>query len=149
MHGDKSQGQRERALANFKAGRWTRSSPPTSRLAASTSAGITHVINYDIPATREDYVHRIGRTARAGASGVGVTLVAHDQTRELAGMVGELGLDRELALAGISWEARSAAPPASSARSEVVVVRTSRIPRHAQRRLIAQQHPTPCACQVR
>src|SRR5206468_1315410 len=64
-------------------------------------AGITHVINYDIPATREDYVHRIGRTARAGASGVGVTLVAHDQTRELAGMVRELGLDRELELAGM------------------------------------------------
>jgi len=59
------------------------------------------VINYDIPATREDYVHRIGRTARAGASGVGVTLVAHDQARELAGMVRELGLDRELALAGM------------------------------------------------
>ena len=43
------------------------------------------MINYDIPATREDYVHRIGRTARAGASGVGVTLVAHDQTREARG----------------------------------------------------------------
>ena len=65
-------------------------------------AGITHVINYDIPATRDDYVHRIGRTARAGASGVGVTLVARDQTAELAGMVRGLGLDRELELAGMS-----------------------------------------------
>jgi ATP-dependent RNA helicase RhlE len=102
MHGDKSQGQRERALANFEAGVVDTLVATDVAARGIDVAGITHVINYDIPATREDYVHRIGRTARAGASGVGVTLVAHDQARELAGMVGELGLDRELALAGVS-----------------------------------------------
>jgi ATP-dependent RNA helicase RhlE len=101
MHGDKSQGQRERALANFEAGVVDTLVATDVAARGIDVAGITHVINYDIPATREDYVHRIGRTARAGASGVGVTLVAHDQARELAGMVGELGLDRELALAGV------------------------------------------------
>jgi ATP-dependent RNA helicase RhlE len=105
MHGDKSQGQRERALANFEAG-------VVDTLVATDVAargidvtGITHVINYDIPATREDYVHRVGRTARAGASGVGVTLVTHEQTRELAGMVGDLGLRRELELGGLPSDA--------------------------------------------
>jgi superfamily II DNA/RNA helicase len=105
MHGDKSQGQRERALANFEAG-------VVDTLVATDVAargidvtGITHVINYDIPATRDDYVHRVGRTARAGASGVGVTLVAHDQARELAGMVGGLGLHRELGLGGLPSDA--------------------------------------------
>jgi ATP-dependent RNA helicase RhlE len=68
-------------------------------------AGITHVINYDMPATREDHVHRVGRTARAGASGVGVTFVLHDQAREFAGMVGELGLQRELELGGFPSDA--------------------------------------------
>jgi superfamily II DNA/RNA helicase len=102
MHGDKSQGQRERALANFEAGVVDTLVATDVAARGIDVAGITHVINYDIPATREDYVHRIGRTARAGASGVGVTLVAHDQARELAGMVGQLGLDRELALAGVS-----------------------------------------------
>ncbi len=102
MHGDKSQGQRERALANFEAGVVDTLVATDVAARGIDVAGITHVINYDIPATREDYVHRIGRTARAGASGVGVTLVAHDQTRELAGMVRELGLDRELGLAGIA-----------------------------------------------
>jgi len=102
MHGDKSQGQRERALANFEAGVVDTLVATDVAARGIDVAGITHVINYDIPATREDYVHRIGRTARAGASGVGLTLVAHDQTRELAGMVRELGLDRELALAGMS-----------------------------------------------
>ena len=102
MHGDKSQGQRERALANFVAGVVDTLVATDVAARGLDVAGITHVINYDIPATREDYVHRIGRTARAGASGVGVTLVAHDQARELAGMVRELGLDRELGLAGIA-----------------------------------------------
>ena len=96
MHGDKSQGQRERALANFEAGVVDTLVATDVAARGIDVAGITHVINYDIPATREDYVHRIGRTARAGASGVGVTLVAHDQARELAGMVRELGLEREL-----------------------------------------------------
>ncbi len=102
MHGDKSQGQRQRALANFEAGVVDTLVATDVAARGIDVAGITHVINYDIPATREDYVHRIGRTARAGASGVGVTLVAHDQARELAGMVSDLGLHRELELAGIS-----------------------------------------------
>jgi superfamily II DNA/RNA helicase len=102
MHGDKSQGQRERALANFEAGVVDTLVATDVAARGIDVAGITHVINYDIPATREDYVHRIGRTARAGASGVGVTLVTHDQTRELSGMVGDLGLHRELELAGMS-----------------------------------------------
>ena len=96
MHGNKTQGQRERALANFEAGVIDTLVATDVAARGIDVAGITHVINYDIPATRDDYVHRIGRTARAGASGVGVTLVAHDQTRELAGMVGSLGLHREL-----------------------------------------------------
>jgi ATP-dependent RNA helicase RhlE len=115
MHGDKSQGQRERALANFEAG-------VVDTLVATDVAargidvtGITHVINYDIPATREDYVHRVGRTARAGASGVGVTLVTHDQSRELAGMMGALGLHRELELGGMPSD--STRGPSSSRRS--------------------------------
>jgi superfamily II DNA/RNA helicase len=102
MHGDKSQGQRERALANFEAGVVDTLVATDVAARGIDVAGITHVINYDIPATREDYVHRIGRTARAGASGVGVTLVTHDQTRELSGMIGSLGLHRELELAGMS-----------------------------------------------
>ncbi len=102
MHGDKSQGQRERALANFEAGVVDTLVATDVAARGIDVAGITHVINYDIPATREDYVHRIGRTARAGATGTGVTLVAHDQARELAGMVGDLGLNRELELAGMS-----------------------------------------------
>jgi ATP-dependent RNA helicase RhlE len=105
MHGDKSQGQRERALANFESGVVDTLVATDVAARGIDVAGITHVINYDIPATREDYVHRIGRTARAGASGVGLTLVTHEQKRELAGMVGGLGLHRELELGGLAGDA--------------------------------------------
>jgi ATP-dependent RNA helicase RhlE len=105
MHGDKSQAQRERALARFESGQVSTLVATDVAARGIDVAGITHVINFDIPATREDYVHRIGRTARAGASGVGLTLVARDQERELVGMVRDLGLHRELELGGLSSDA--------------------------------------------
>jgi ATP-dependent RNA helicase RhlE len=100
MHGDKSQAQREKALARFESGHVNTLVATDVAARGIDVSGITHVINYDMPATREDYVHRVGRTARAGASGVGVTFVLHDQAREFAGMVGGLGLHRELELGG-------------------------------------------------
>jgi ATP-dependent RNA helicase RhlE len=105
MHGDKSQGQRERALASFESGAVDTLVATDVAARGIDVAGITHVINFDIPASREDYVHRIGRTGRAGASGTGVTFVAHDQTRELVGMVRDLGLHRELQLGGLPSDA--------------------------------------------
>jgi ATP-dependent RNA helicase RhlE len=105
MHGDKGQSQREKALARFEAGVFDTMVATDVAARGIDVAGITHVINFDIPATREDYVHRVGRTARAGASGVGVTFVLHEQASELVGMVGALGLDRELELGGLTSDA--------------------------------------------
>ena len=79
MHGNKSQSQREKALARFERARSTRSSRPTSPPAASTCADITHVINFDAPEDRDGYVHRIGRTGRAGRSGIGITFAGREQ----------------------------------------------------------------------
>jgi ATP-dependent RNA helicase RhlE len=70
IHGNKSQSAREQALANFKRG--------TTRVLVATDIAargidvdaITHVINYDLPNEPESYIHRIGRTGRAGASGI-------------------------------------------------------------------------------
>lgn len=70
IHGNKSQSARERALANFKSGA-TRVLVATDIAARGIDVeGITHVINYDLPNIPESYVHRIGRTARAGADGI-------------------------------------------------------------------------------
>jgi ATP-dependent RNA helicase RhlE len=70
IHGNKSQSARERALENFKTGK-TRVLVATDIAARGIDVeDVTHVINYDLPNIPESYVHRIGRTARAGASGV-------------------------------------------------------------------------------
>lgn len=70
IHGNKSQSAREKALANFKAGR-IRVLVATDLAARGIDVDdVTHVINFDLPNEPESYVHRIGRTARAGASGV-------------------------------------------------------------------------------
>jgi ATP-dependent RNA helicase RhlE len=79
IHGNKSQGQRERALAGFKNG--------TVRLLVATDIaargidvdGVSHVINFDLPNVPESYVHRIGRTARAGKTGIAVAFCAPDE----------------------------------------------------------------------
>jgi superfamily II DNA/RNA helicase len=116
MHGDKSQSQREKALARFEAGHVDTLVATDVAARGIDVAGITHVINYDMPATRDDYVHRVGRTARAGADGIGVTFVLHEQAREFAGMVGELGLHRELELGGFPSDATR--PPRQSRRTQ-------------------------------
>jgi ATP-dependent RNA helicase RhlE len=96
MHGDKSQAQREKALARFEAGRVKTLVATDVAARGIDVSGITHVINYDAPAAREDYVHRIGRTARAGASGVGITFVLDEQAHEVAKLAAELGLEHGL-----------------------------------------------------
>ena len=65
-----------RHSARASSRRWSR---PISRHAASTSTGISHVINYDLPNIPESYVHRIGRTARAGAAGVAISFCDHEE----------------------------------------------------------------------
>jgi len=95
MHGDKSQGQRERALARFDAGEVDAMIATDVAARGIDVAGITHVINYDTPADRDSYVHRVGRTGRAGRRGTGISFVLADQADEVRRMAGDLGLTRE------------------------------------------------------
>ena len=74
IHGNKSQGQRIRALDDFKAGRADILVATDIAARGIDVEGITHVINYDLPNEPESYVHRIGRTARAGAAGAAISL---------------------------------------------------------------------------
>jgi ATP-dependent RNA helicase RhlE len=79
IHGDKSQGQRERALAAFKAGA-VRALVATDIAARGIDVdAVSHVINFELPNVPEAYVHRIGRTARAGAAGIAISLCCDDE----------------------------------------------------------------------
>ncbi len=83
IHGNKSQSARERALANFKSGR-TRVLVATDIAARGIDVDdVTHVINFDLPNEPESYVHRIGRTARAGASGIAYSFCDADERKYL------------------------------------------------------------------
>jgi ATP-dependent RNA helicase RhlE len=79
IHGNKSQGARTRALDGFKQGD-VRVLVATDIAARGIDVeGVTHVINYDLPNVPETYVHRIGRTARAGAAGIAVSFCDHEE----------------------------------------------------------------------
>jgi ATP-dependent RNA helicase RhlE len=83
IHGNKSQGARTRALADFKQGK--------CRVLVATDIAargidieqLPHVVNFDLPQVAEDYVHRIGRTGRAGSTGEAISLVSHDEFKML------------------------------------------------------------------
>jgi ATP-dependent RNA helicase RhlE len=83
IHGNKTQGARTKALAGFKAG--------SIRVLVATDIAargidiplLPHVVNFELPNVPEDYVHRIGRTGRAGANGIAISLVSHDEVAYL------------------------------------------------------------------
>ncbi|MBS0379029.1 MAG: DEAD/DEAH box helicase [Proteobacteria bacterium] len=79
IHGNKSQGARVRALADFKDGRITALIATEVAARGLDIKELPYVVNYELPNVPEDYVHRIGRTARAGGSGVAFSLVAPDE----------------------------------------------------------------------
>ena len=92
MHGDRSQSQRTAALTGFQQGRY--------RVLIATDLAsrgihveeIAHVINYDLPDLAENFIHRVGRTGRAGQSGLASTLYSHDQRTELFQLERALGI---------------------------------------------------------
>jgi superfamily II DNA/RNA helicase len=102
MHGDKSQNQRERALAAFTSGKIQTLIATDVAARGIDVTDVTHVIQFDAPAVREDYVHRVGRTARAGKDGVGITFVVADQAGEVGKIARELKLEDEFAMTGFS-----------------------------------------------
>lgn len=83
IHGNKTQGARTKALAGFKAGE-IRVLVATDIAARGIDIPLLpHVVNFELPNVPEDYVHRIGRTGRAGANGIAISLVSHDEAAYL------------------------------------------------------------------
>ena len=113
IHGNKTQGARERALENFKRG--------VSRVLVATDIasrgidvnGITHVVNFDLPDVPENYVHRIGRTARAGAEGAALTFCGSHEREELAAI--EKLIRKRIPLQALPADASRASAPSSPA----------------------------------
>jgi ATP-dependent RNA helicase RhlE len=110
IHGNKSQNARERALAGFKSGR-VRALIATDIAARGIDVdGVTHVINFDVPEVPETYVHRIGRTARAGASGMAMTFVDGEERTDWRNILKLIRQDVPV-VDGHPFEDRNAPPP--------------------------------------
>ncbi|MGQ0796865.1 MAG: DEAD/DEAH box helicase, partial [Methanobacteriota archaeon] len=91
IHGDRSQSQRETALEGFRSGRHQILVATDVAARGLDVEGITHVINYDVPAVPTDYVHRVGRTARVEAEGDAITLVAPEEEADVRAIERTLG----------------------------------------------------------
>jgi ATP-dependent RNA helicase RhlE len=83
LHSDRTQAQRERALDGFKNGKFRVMVATDIAARGIDITGISHVINFDVPAIPEDYIHRIGRTGRAEATGDAITFVSRDEHKQL------------------------------------------------------------------
>lgn len=122
IHGNKSQGARTRALADFKAGK-------IQALIATDIAArgldinqLPQVVNYELPNVAEDYVHRIGRTGRAGATGHAISLVCADEYKDL------LGIERliQTSIQRVVIDGFSPANPLGESRKEPLPLKTKK-----------------------
>jgi ATP-dependent RNA helicase RhlE len=108
IHGNRSQAQRTQALGAFKSGK-TRVLVATDVAARGIDVtGLSHVVNFDVPAASEDYIHRVGRTARAGEVGDAITLVSPQEEADLRGIERAVGTRMpRLTVPGFDYTART------------------------------------------
>ncbi|MGJ8617322.1 MAG: DEAD/DEAH box helicase [Sulfitobacter sp.] len=104
IHGNKSQGQRDRAIAEFKSGQVTVLVATDVAARGLDIPDVKHVYNYDLPNVPDNYVHRIGRTARAGKDGAAIAFCAPDEMGELKAIQKTMGVAIPVA-SGRPWEA--------------------------------------------
>ena len=111
LHANRSQNQRMEALAGFKSGKYEVMVATDIAARGIDVAGVTHVINYDVPENPEDYVHRIGRTGRAQAVGDAFTLVTPENAGDIRDIQRFIGQKiPELRLAGFDYKPFTARP---------------------------------------
>ncbi|MBL7214107.1 MAG: DEAD/DEAH box helicase [Phycisphaerae bacterium] len=91
IHSNRTQKQRQQALDGFKRGKYQVMVATDIAARGINVEGISHVVNYDVPAFAEDYIHRIGRTGRAAATGDAITFVSHDEIKHIRKIEGFIG----------------------------------------------------------
>jgi ATP-dependent RNA helicase RhlE len=127
IHGNRSQPQRTRALAEFKAGK-IRVLVATDIAARGIDVeALGHVVNFDVPVVPEDYVHRVGRTARAGATGEAYTLASPEESADIARIERAIGSKLPRArLDGFAYEAASDGPLEIPRETRIAAIRAQR-----------------------
>ena len=95
LHADRTQAQRSQAVEGFRSGRYRVLVATDVAARGLDIDGITHVVNYEVPSNRETYVHRVGRTGRADATGTALTLVAPEEQRALQSLQRSFGIEMQ------------------------------------------------------
>ena len=95
LHADRTQQQRTQAVEGFRSGRYRVLVATDVAARGLDIDGITHVVNYEVPSNRETYVHRVGRTGRADATGTALTLVAPEELRALQALQRSFGIEMQ------------------------------------------------------
>jgi ATP-dependent RNA helicase RhlE len=95
LHADRTQSQRTQAVEGFRSGRFRVLVATDVAARGLDIDGITHVVNYEVPSNRETYVHRVGRTGRADATGTALTLVAPEEVRALQALQRSFGIEMQ------------------------------------------------------
>ncbi len=117
LHANRSQNQRMEALEGFRSGRYEVMVATDIAARGIDVAGVSHVINYDVPENPEDYVHRIGRTGRAQAVGDAFTLATPENNSDVRAIERFIGREiPRLKLEGFTYKAASALPPRPESR---------------------------------
>jgi ATP-dependent RNA helicase RhlE len=93
LHADRTQAQRTQAVEGFRSGSYRVLVATDVAARGLDIDGITHVVNYEVPSSREMYVHRVGRTGRADCTGTALTLVAPEELRALQALQRSFGLE--------------------------------------------------------
>jgi ATP-dependent RNA helicase RhlE len=146
IHGNRSQAQRTQALAAFKAG--------TIQVLVATDiaargidvTGLSHVVNFDVPNVSEDYIHRVGRTARAEAVGDAVTLVSPAEEGDFRAIERAVGARiPRLTLPDFDYTARSTERLEIPLAERIAVIRARRADERARSRAKAERRPTTLA----
>jgi ATP-dependent RNA helicase RhlE len=145
MHGDKSQRQRENALARFERGEVMTLVATDVAARGIDVPDVMRVINYDAPEDQAAYVHRIGRTGRAGRTGTGISFVLGDEVKEMRRIANALGLD--FGVEGSTGSAtikprRTEAPQGASSTGTSPKPRRSADKRQSGSRKSSEQHQT-------
>jgi ATP-dependent RNA helicase RhlE len=142
IHGNKSQGARTRALAEFKSGK-VRVLVATDIAARGLDIDeLPHVVNYELPHVPEDYVHRIGRTARAGREGQAISLVCVDEHKLLNDIERLLKMDiRKEVVAGYEPDPRIRPEPISQGRRQHQAPKNRHARRNRPKRSRRQRNP--------
>jgi len=148
IHGNRSQAQRTQALAGFKEGRYRVLVATDIAARGIDVEALSHVINFDVPGVPEDYIHRVGRTARAEMTGDAFTFVAPEEEGELRAIERAIGKQLpRITLPGFDYKTRPSEALEVPLRTRIAAIRARKAEDRARAKAKdesrAQRPPSP------